>query len=487
MQWLNSRMLLILGASKNTARKIAALWATYPRSALAIKFLAVYAIFLIAAWFKHYDPDFGWHLKAGEFIRNNGVPVKDIFSYTASDFNWINHEWLSDAFLSVLYDKVGYQGLSILYATMWTASFFIVKAYKNFLFLTIATLAVAPYSGVRATTWTFLFTAVLLALITAKQKKLRWLIPGLFLLWANIHGGFFIGLAVVGFYFVKSRDTQWLVIFAVSALLTLLNPYGIYLHEEIILTMSDTSLHWQIAEWFPASFLIYTMPFIFSTIWAAGFVLTLGKDWRKKAFKLSPIFYLASLTASRHFPLFVLVSTAEIDGYLTEIKKKIPKKLNRVARAMVVTPPVIVISVTVWHLLFLTPLFSTYVDAKEEPYPTLAVTHLQANPCQGNIFNSYNYGGYLIWKLPDAKVYIDGRMPSWRDPNGQKYFDRYHALENDENATTSQEFKDYNIKCVIWPNITEDSSKLVKSLKQSGWQQVDAASNKTYILWLSPD
>jgi hypothetical protein len=50
----------------------------------------------------------------------------------------------------------------------------------------------------------------------------------------------------------------------------------------------------------------------------------------------------------------------------------------------------------------------------EGMYPYKAVEYLKNNPIEGNMFNEYNWGGFLIWQYPDKKVFIDGRMPSWK-------------------------------------------------------------------------
>ena len=66
------------------------------------------------------DPDFGWHLQAGNYIREHGIPSHDVFSYTAADFRWINHEWGSDVLLSLIYGLGGYLLAAIMAALLWT-------------------------------------------------------------------------------------------------------------------------------------------------------------------------------------------------------------------------------------------------------------------------------------------------------------------------------------------------------------------------------
>ena len=102
-------------------------------------------------------------------------------------------------------------------------------------------------------------------------------------------------------------------------------------------------------------------------------------------------------------------------------------------------------------------------------YPEKIAAYLELNPCQGNIFNDYNYGGYLIWKLPSQKVFIDGRMPSWKQYN----VDYFGLYDNTIKSTTTRAyvFSKYNIRCVLW-NSSPDSKKFLTALKNEGWNTI---------------
>ena len=115
---------------------------------------------------------------------------------------------------------------------------------------------------------------------------------------------------------------------------------------------------------------------------------------------------------------------------------------------------------------------------RDNIYPPQAVAYLEQHPCKGNLFNSYNYGGYLIWKLPNTPVYIDGRMPIWRDEKGEKYFDTYLKVFHDDNVRKA-EFSKYNITCVLLIRDVQ-TKKLVNRLKIEGWSE--AAKNNDSIL-----
>ena len=85
-----------------------------------ILFLFIFVLFFLVCCF-NLDPDFGWHLSSGNFyLVHNYIPSTDIFSYTAPNFPWINHEWLLDVLIAFLYKFGGYLLLSFVFSFIWT-------------------------------------------------------------------------------------------------------------------------------------------------------------------------------------------------------------------------------------------------------------------------------------------------------------------------------------------------------------------------------
>src|SRR4051812_10798096 len=97
---------IILSTIKNARRRIPA-WVV-PGAALFAVIFAAFAVRL--------DPDFGWHLQSGRYILAHGIPAHDIFTYTASNFAWINHEWLSDLLIVGLVALGGYTAVAAAFA-----------------------------------------------------------------------------------------------------------------------------------------------------------------------------------------------------------------------------------------------------------------------------------------------------------------------------------------------------------------------------------
>jgi hypothetical protein len=429
---------------------------------ILIKFLIIFALFFFLL-LPSIDPDFGWHLTAGNYVLAHGLPRHDLYTYTARNFAWINHEWGSDVLLSIMYGLGGYVLLAAFYAVLWSLALLINNFKARFIILISATLALFSYAGVRQVAWSVFLFAVLLKIINSpKARKYIWFIPLLFLVWANLHGGFVVGFIALAFQSVKERRAFWLYILGLSVIATFINPYGPRLYEEIFRTLTDRTLHSQILEWH--SFTFYQSSIVFMGIWGAVFLLDLPKKI-KDLWRLDLLMLAASFSATRNMPFFIISALTQLNKPLDKLLKQIPnpKKLDWTRFAVLVFIAAFIlgfIGFGLWQELASTTKGSISLPKK-------AVAYLNSHPCQGNLFNDYNLGGYLIWQAPNTPVYIDGRMPSWRDQKGHKYMDRYFNILKDEKAQ-GREFKQYNISCVLLINARDEHPMIVR-LQKAGW------------------
>ncbi len=434
-----------------------------------LTFSLVFILFFVLSYLK-LDPDFGWHLMSGDYFVHHAIPATDIFTYTASDFPWVNHEWLSDIILYYLYSFGGYTLLALVYASLWTLAFFLVarKSYGPLIILGV--LAVLPFAGIRAVTWTVLGVVLVYRIVQARDRRWRYILPLLFLLWANIHGGFAIGLVLLGYWAIVKRSKQLLLLLGGSILVTFINPYGVDLYVEIFRTTLDGSLRWVINEWVPIGSVWQTIAYV--AIWGAGFLLLLGKKWRSYL-QVDVLLFFAALSSIRHYPLFVVLSLPYTTEYVKELAIKIPTTIDTSRRNVI------------WFVIVVITLFVGWTGYdvyaispnREDYYPVHAVTYLEQHPCKGNLFNEYGIGGYLIWKLPGYKVYIDGRMPSW-EGGGHKYMSDYTKIFTDASFRDGQ-FAVHNITCVLVP-INTNRSSMTQQLIRNGWHT--ANKGEGYIL-----
>ena len=418
------------------------------------------ALYGIISWicYRRIDPDFGWHLQAGRYIAVHGVPAHDIFTYTARGFPWIDHEWLSDVFMSWCYRLDGRLGVGLAFGAVWTAAIGLA-ARRRWPVAALATVGLLDVMFARPLAFTALLLVVEIA-IWYRQPQRRWLLVPLFLVWANLHGGFSLGLAALAFLLVWERQWRWWWLLPLAIAATFINPYGPRLYVEIWRTLSDLKLSSQVTEWGPLPLSIpvalYMVTALFGMIWQGS--------WRSTIGIMSGGLLVAGVVSARQYMPFVMVSLPLVaQAYVAGVGR-----LRSLKAWLVPTITASVAIVLAMAFVRQLPIINYY--------PVAAVAALRQQPCQGHIFNNYNFGGYLIWQLPGVPVYIDGRMPSWKGPQGY-YIDRYFAVLSTARVA-QQEFARYNIHCAILYNHQQPLSGL---LKREGWRV--AAKDQTATLW----
>lgn len=445
----------------------------HPNLISLLEALVIFLIFYIAC-FSHLDPDFGWHLTSGKYFLAHFIPSHDIYTYTARNFPWIDHEWGSDVIMSLLYRVGGFALVSMFFALIWTTALMLNSWRVRFFILLVGASATLLMVGNRPMAWTALGLAITLKIILKKNPgKLLYLIPLIFLLWANLHGGFILGLVILLYYSIIRKNKTVFLVFLISLFVTFINPYGPRLYVEIFRTLTDVQLHFQTQGMAVANFQLSTWPLII--MWGAGFWIY-SKDKLINWFGITPLLLLASLVATRNMPLFAVAATPEVDDYYTKTKTKLSKKkITRAGSNVYMIMTTIFIAFTLFYIAVL----AIPTSNREANYPIAAVAYLQSHPKTGNLFNDFDYGGYLIWKLPKYQVYIDGRMPSWRNPQGQKYFDIYENVLNNPSAQKTT-FSKYNISYVLLVNSPTYQS-FIKNLQTQGWHTILVANGSILL------
>jgi hypothetical protein len=425
-------------------------------------------LFFLRGW-ATLDPDFGWHLRAGQYFVAHGIPAHDVFTYTARGFHWIDHEWGNDVVLAALYAVGGYALAALAYAAIWTVALLIAAPDARLLTFIAAAAALAPFAGVRPLAWTCLLVSVTLRALATDRRAARWSLPLMFAFWANLHAGFIVGLGLIaGRLVFRERRVALLALLVLCSLATLANPYGPTLYVEIARTLFDPSLHTRIAEWralaFPAS------ANLFCVLWCAG--LAAFDRRASRAVDASPLLLAAALSAARNLPLFIVAATRELDGYVTTALVVLragpagPASRFGTAVSTMMLGLALICSVAVAYL----PLNLH----RESGYPQAAVAYLRAHPCSGHLFNSYNYGGYLVWRLPTEPVFIDGRMSSW-----EPFMTNYVSLTDDPARAYNRVFRRYDVRCAL---LDSQSSKLAATLERSRWRPAVIANGATLLL-----
>ena len=370
------------------------------------------------------DTDFWWHLRTGQFmVERHSLPVPDPFSYTTAlrkpaypaeeqirHFN-LTHEWLSQVLMYFLYLTGGFPAIDLFRSGMLAA----VCGLSGFLAWRLSGNAYVGIAAAFATAWlavefradrptlvTFLFVPLFVTIL--EVRRALWVLVPLSLLWANCHGGFFMGWVVLlaycaGAVFEKDRLQLWL--FALCSIATSgLNPNGFGV-VSTLLGYRRSQMQSNLIEWHPPY--LWGPPYAFDILlYASAVVLIL--NWRKVRLAhwfLYAAFAGASLLAFRNILLIAFLAPVLIAAYF---RPRLPTFDFAWAVPLVL---LIAIAVGMGRGAF----FQLHVAGWK--IPAGAAGYLASNHVTAPMFNTYEEGGYLIWKLwPQERVFTDGRALS---------------------------------------------------------------------------
>lgn len=346
-------------------------------------------------------------------------------------FRWANSYWLTEGIFYLFYKYIGLFPLGIVFAVLAAIPFLLLGRGKKKPFLagtlTFAAAVLAqPTMGIRPQVLTIFFIGLLLYLL--RERKNAAFLPLLFLLWANLHAGFVLGLLLLGSVATVELLTKKnfkLFLFSVLSLLSsLLNPLGLGLWRTILRDASSPLVRSGILEWVPTTtrfdigffFLLYLFSF-----WATWFLVK-RKDWT--FFPPLFVFSFLALDAVRHVALFLLISLPFFVESLEKIKFAwlAPFFRGYLVSFFLIFIPVYILTLGRQNL-------DKYFTGETDfvSYPAAAVSFIKENNLPREIFNDYGWGGYLIWNLRDYPTFIDGRMPGWQTED-QKILEDYNKI-----------------------------------------------------------
>lgn len=413
------------------------------------------------------DTDFGWHIASGFEYLESGVPKTDLYSYTSPDYQWVNHAWLQDVGIALVYELAGFSAVALAYALVWVLG--LLAAFRRLHWLMVpALLATMPVVAIRPVAFSFLFLGLLFIII---EKRIYFALVPLFLLWSNLHAGFIAGLIVLAYQILRTKDRMLVALSLPILIVTLINPYGFGLYVEIIETFRPGVDLMSVVEWRPLLLVVSWTLLVYSALAIAGWLLVV-KNKFSSLFSVTVIFLMMSLASARHLPLLIAASAYPVSVYWDAILRQVGNYRDWSSKKVIVLIGLFLIGL---QIFFFYGYFET--RQREDGYPVKAVAILRQKPCTGNIFNSYNYGGFLIWRYPDAKYFIDGRMPHWRDSSDQPILNVYLKVLKDPRYRL-QVFDRYDVGCVLMSNADlsaeqdESDLNLYDSLtKQEGFSE----------------
>ncbi|MEZ4667339.1 MAG: hypothetical protein R3E39_05385 [Anaerolineae bacterium] len=464
---------------------------TIERTAAIIIFLLLFAM----ATRIPVDTDIWWHLRAGQYTLSNGMIYADAFSYTKAGMEWVNHSWGAQVILFGVWQVAGNFGLAVYTAVLATGGMWFIyrmsagSVYLRAFALVVGAATAAVFWSPRPQMLSFFLSTVILYLLhlhKREKKDYLWWIPPIMCIWGNIHAGFSIGFiflcgSIVGeilgnIFSSKSESVvppngirKLVMITLVSLIALVINPYGLQMLAVPFQTVGIGALQNFIQEWNSPNFHErQTWPFVILLLGNLGVIGASKKrlDWTD--FVLSAGTAFMGLLAGRNIAVFAVVATPVLTRHLDDIFTERGWVVNSIKR---VTPLmgrlnavlVVIIAVVTLGKMLLVLDTKSIAEAQEEYLPVKVTEFLSKNPPNGSMFNSYNWGGYFIYWLPNNPVFVDGRTDLYGDD----------FLSNDylKTATGAPGWQETLNRFSVNVVVIEDDSGLARSLRsERGWR-----------------
>jgi len=428
------------------------------------------------------DTDTAWHIRTGDYIVSRiEVPKTDIFSYRKYGQTWIAHEWLVDVILSLLHRFTGLNGVVSFSAFVIAFTVFLLfkmlETYRfNILVVTGVTVLAAVTSSIHWLARPHIFsmglTLLWYFLLESHQRSPRirhlFLFPLLMVFWVNLHGGYLVGFVLLAIYGIgnmtsylaalgrglkpaKNLMGSTVLIALLSFIAALCNPYGYRLLLFPFEILGSRVAMENIVEWHSPSFHQFGAYEFYLLLLIVTF---LGSSKKASVIELGVVLFSihVSLVGQRYIPIFAILMAPILARRLDDLCRA---GLSHQAALPVFRRLQARIVESIDHVEFLNRNLSGHVypiaiglfmiftvanggrafgktvfDYKFEGsrYPIRAVEFVKENSLAGYMYNSYAFGGYLIYRFfpdPRYRVFVDGRGIV----GGEDYFTEYLKVE----------------------------------------------------------
>ena len=472
------------------------------------------------------DLDLGWHLRYGEYFFQTGEILKDnVISYVWPDYKWVEASWGYDLILYQIFTHFGFFGISVSGYVISLLTFILIinpiKRSGFFQLFFLGTLFISQTiplysSSMRAqslSAFFFVYLSMFFYRYFRDEQLPKYLsplfLPLFFLFWSNLHGSFILGLLLLLIYWLcwglilvhihiknpsiaKFQPKRWVLLgisILISLITPLINPWGFRLYLESFKHSSNVNLT-GISEWMPIGF--FTLAGILGII---TILLVLFLALRKRQIADIPyiiiflILSYLSFSAVRFLIYFGIMATFYVAKNINVLSinklfhANISSKLNIMFKVILVT--LVLLEAIFINEYFRFPnkdiinfnwndyckiIYAENIQAKDCSEDITA--EMIKNPPQGNGYHPYNYGGYLSWRVPEIKTFIDGRMVSWEE-NGQTppLAEQDWVISEKSPIAFRKLDSRYHFQWIIIPTFTPVTKYLNELAKSGAWEK----------------
>ena len=451
-----------------------------------ISFACVYYLSNGPLLLEHYD--LGWHLAAGDLIRDRGnIPFQDPWSFTLGDKQWYNLSWLWDVIASVLFQYTNFSGLTLFVVACGA----VIDGYLTSISLSSGASATAVcisvfsacllypsfatppniYLAASPNTSTMLFCVIFYG--ECLKRTRCFLLPVIMVLWANLHGGFVLGFLIVGIFCgaaLLRRDWVNFKIYSfagVGCLVAIcINPLGWHIYDGVVATLGHF-VQAYITEWLSYS---ENMAMPGSSPGLVYILIFIGFELRYRGSSpiplesrlLSWLFLFLGLYQFRYMSFFFLFSTVPL---ALHIDRLLPKQLNNfeIQKSLLAAGIIGACALPLAYMQIKPALELPQMLSEQD------ALYLQTHFSHARLLNHWNVGGLLIFRTQGAvPVFVDGRAATaYPDDLLRDYF-KLVEWEINETAWDTV-LEKYQIDTVLWVKAHQQLRRFL--VDKRGWKE----------------
>jgi hypothetical protein len=448
------------------------------------------------------DGDSGYHIRTGQVILATwNIPRKDIYSFHTPPLKWTAHEWLAELIMALVHKTFGLTGVVLSFSVLLAATHWLLyrtlrSRSDDIILCTLVTLLATAASSSHWLARPHVFSLFLTLLWYRRldgfqyrdEGTLYWL-PVLMLCWVNLHGGFVIGLILLGLYIIgnvlgsigatptqshRARQKAKTLLFwlLITTAVCCANPIGYEILFFPFRITSDRFLMDRVAEFLSPNF-HDVLPFKYMFLVMIGLLAVSRSVLNLTEVALITLFSYMSLYSVRHVSLYAIMAAPILLRLGQDTVRRMPAQILRFYRQRVDHLNAIEskISGTLWPsvvvalIVFLSLTGRLRYDFNADVFPVAAVEFLKKEPITGRMFNNDEFGDYMIFAAwPEYRVFMDGRSDMYGEKFGNAYLKVANALPGWKDVLTK-----FDVSWLIFDTRSPISSALVE---QTDWQAI---------------
>lgn len=438
------------------------------------------------------DPDLFWHLASGAWMLDRReLLVRDVFSYTMTGSPYSSGQWLGQIAYAGVFGAAGWSGIDLLRGLLvGTAAYFVSRVILRAqphpgwaIVPIIAVLLVSkPIWGDRPQLFSLalflVFLDLSLVLRSGGSPRWVWALVPLGWLWAQLHGAFVLGVVLLAIFAVEAwlsrSDRRWPFLGAALAtlLVTQLTPSG---PGAFAFAASYATTASAVVEERPATIASGAgAVFVAMLLVALAAALLAERRPLREALGgpllwalLVPPFAVNGMLHQRNLT-YAAVVLAPVVAALVPLALRRPAYMA----PLVPRPAGAAVASTVVAMATLVAVLAAPPAPDLAAYPAGAVALLRDRP--GNLFHEYDWGGYLIFALPEHPTYVDGR--------GAALFPEGLIREFQETVALGPGYRDVLAARVIRFVLVRPDRPLAAALESDGWRVLGREAPRWILL-----